>query len=409
MRPAANTASSNPARRAARGPVRQQQGAAPRLPGRPGGGEHLRRDRRRAPSPRPRRPRGRAAPPARAAARVEHPAPGTQPDSPTAAAKAGRPQGNGCPSRPPAPRRTPGSAGRRPDGPEWLSPVPSPKSGRGPRALRSCAQKRCTCSNVARIVGGTSLCHIPAPFEMRPCVRPVRASFRGRWDTWTTPPMAGLPPRCHTRWHDRRRPRLCARSRARHDRPIPPQLAPHGRSALGTGIWTMHFVAMLGFNVTGTEIRYNVPLTILSLLVATILVVGAGSLRRRLREGPRPGPRRRRTHHRPRRRQHALPRHGGPAPARPSVSYAAAHRLGLSVAIAVVAATAALWAALNIKSPVAVAVASLVMGGAVSSMHYTGMLWSPSRSPPRHPRPCRAPPPCSSSSRSPSASAPTSS
>ena len=37
--------------------------------------------------------------------------------------------------------------------------------------------------------------------------------------------------------------------------------------------------------------------------------------------------------------------------------------VGLSVVIAVVAATAALWAALNIKSPLAVAVASLVMGG----------------------------------------------
>jgi hypothetical protein len=48
--------------------------------------------------------------------------------------------------------------------------------------------------------------------------------------------------------------------------------------------------------------------------------------------------------------------------------------VGLSVLIAVVAATAALWAALNIKSPIAVAVASLVMGGAVSSMHYTGMI-----------------------------------
>ncbi len=48
--------------------------------------------------------------------------------------------------------------------------------------------------------------------------------------------------------------------------------------------------------------------------------------------------------------------------------------VGLSVVIAVVAATAALWAALNIRSPVAVAVASLVMGGAVSSMHYTGMM-----------------------------------
>ncbi len=47
--------------------------------------------------------------------------------------------------------------------------------------------------------------------------------------------------------------------------------------------------------------------------------------------------------------------------------------VGLSVLIAVVAATAALWAALNIKSPVAVTLASLIMGAAVSSMHYTGM------------------------------------
>ncbi|MFF3872724.1 MHYT domain-containing protein [Streptomyces sp. NPDC001978] len=47
--------------------------------------------------------------------------------------------------------------------------------------------------------------------------------------------------------------------------------------------------------------------------------------------------------------------------------------VALSVLIAVVAATAALWAGLNIKSPVAVTVASLVMGAAVSSMHYTGM------------------------------------
>ena len=43
-------------------------------------------------------------------------------------------------------------------------------------------------------------------------------------------------------------------------------------SALGTGIWTMHFIAMLGFSVSGTEIRYNVPLTVLSLVVAMLVV-----------------------------------------------------------------------------------------------------------------------------------------
>lgn len=142
-------------------------------------------------------------------------------------------------------------------------------------------------------------------------------------------------------------------------------------SAIGTGIWTMHFVAMLGFGVSGTQIRYDVPLTLLSLLVAMV-VVGAGVFAV--------------GYGRERGRALAL---GGLTT---GLGVASMHYLGmaalrlhgdvrydpmlvaLSVVIAVVAATAALWAALNITSPVAVAGASLVMGGAVSSMHYTGML-----------------------------------
>ncbi|MET9603452.1 MHYT domain-containing protein [Streptomyces sp. NPDC006512] len=141
-------------------------------------------------------------------------------------------------------------------------------------------------------------------------------------------------------------------------------------SAIGTGIWTMHFIAMLGFHVTGTEVRFNVPLTILSLLVA-VLVVGAGVFA--VGYG--------------RNRGRALVLGGLTT----GLGVASMHYLGmaalrlhgevtyrplvvaLSVAIAVLAATAALWAALNIKAPVAVAVASLVMGAAVTSMHYTGM------------------------------------
>jgi NO-binding membrane sensor protein with MHYT domain len=142
-------------------------------------------------------------------------------------------------------------------------------------------------------------------------------------------------------------------------------------SAIGTGIWTMHFVAMLGFGITGTEIRYNVPLTVLSLVVA-VAVVGVGVFAV--------------GYGRDRNRALAL---GGLTT---GLGVASMHYLGmaalrlhgqvrydpllvgLSVAIAVVAATAALWAGLNIKSPAAVAVASLVMGGAVASMHYTGMM-----------------------------------
>ncbi|MEV7413879.1 MHYT domain-containing protein [Streptomyces sp. NPDC089919] len=143
-------------------------------------------------------------------------------------------------------------------------------------------------------------------------------------------------------------------------------------SAIGTGIWTMHFVAMLGFSVTGTEIHYDVPLTVLSLLVA-MLVVGAGVFavgygkdrgRSLLLGGLTTGLGVASMHYIG---MAALRLHG-------HISYRPA-TVGLSVAIAVVAATAALWAALNIRSPLMVAaVASLIMGAAVTSMHYTGMM-----------------------------------
>ncbi|MFG2194004.1 MHYT domain-containing protein [Streptomyces sp. NPDC048639] len=142
-------------------------------------------------------------------------------------------------------------------------------------------------------------------------------------------------------------------------------------SAMGTGIWTMHFAAMLGFAVSGTEIRYDVPLTVLS-LVTSMVVVGIGFF----------------TIGYARNRVRALA-FGGLAT---GIGVAGMHYIGmaalrlhgdvvydlapavLSVVIAVAAATAALWAALTLRAPVAVAAASLVMGGAVSSMHYTGML-----------------------------------
>ncbi|MCX3288252.1 hypothetical protein OR263_16315 [Streptomyces sp. NEAU-H22] len=141
-------------------------------------------------------------------------------------------------------------------------------------------------------------------------------------------------------------------------------------SAIGTGIWTMHFVAMLGFGVTGTDIRYDVPLTLLSLLVAMVVVcagvfaVGYGKDRPRalLVGGLTTGLGVASMHYLG---MAAVRLHG-------DVTYDPL-LVGLSVLIAVVAATAALWAALHIKSPVAVTIASLIMGAAVSSMHYTGM------------------------------------
>ncbi|GGQ72043.1 MHYT domain-containing protein [Streptomyces flaveolus] len=141
-------------------------------------------------------------------------------------------------------------------------------------------------------------------------------------------------------------------------------------TAIGTGIWTMHFVAMLGFQVGGTDIRYDVPLTLTSLLVA-MLVVCAGVFavgysrdrgRALLLGGLTTGLGVASMHYLG---MAAVRLHG-------DVSYDPT-RVALSVVIAVVAATAALWAALNIRSPLAVTLASLLMGAAVSSMHYTGM------------------------------------
>lgn len=144
----------------------------------------------------------------------------------------------------------------------------------------------------------------------------------------------------------------------------------NGAMAIGTGIWTMHFIAMLGFGVTGTDVRYDVPLTVLSLLVA-IAVVGIGvftvgysnsKVLSVLIGGLVAG------------FGVAAMHYIGMAAMRLSgeVSYDPGI-VTLSVAIAVAAATAALWATLTIHGPLSAIGASLVMGVAVSAMHYTGM------------------------------------
>ena len=141
-------------------------------------------------------------------------------------------------------------------------------------------------------------------------------------------------------------------------------------SAIGSGIWTMHFIGMLGFTVTGTEIRYNVPLTVLSLVSAVVFVgigvfaVGYGKhkVRSLLLGGTTTGFGVAAMHYLG---MLALDLHG-------SLRYDPT-TVALSVIIAVGAATAALWAGLNIAGLVAAGGAALVMGLAVSSMHYTGM------------------------------------
>jgi NO-binding membrane sensor protein with MHYT domain len=137
-----------------------------------------------------------------------------------------------------------------------------------------------------------------------------------------------------------------------------------------TGIWVMHFIAMLGFTIPGQTIRYNVPITILSMLIAVVivcaglLIVGFGG------EGYRPllvagvitglGV--------------ASMHYTGMAAMRMngSISYNPG-LVALSIVIAVVAATAALWSGLRLRGIPSTLGASLIMGVAVSGMHYTGM------------------------------------
>ncbi|GLW74809.1 membrane protein [Kitasatospora phosalacinea] len=140
--------------------------------------------------------------------------------------------------------------------------------------------------------------------------------------------------------------------------------------AFGCGIWSMHFIAMLGFTVDSSGLVYDVPLTLLSLLVA-VVVVGLGI---------------------------GIVGYRGKSTGTLLVSgvltgcgVAVMHYLGMaamqvegavsydtplvvaSVAIAVAAATAALWMTLNVKGLAAALGAALIAGVAVVAMHYTAM------------------------------------
>lgn len=137
-----------------------------------------------------------------------------------------------------------------------------------------------------------------------------------------------------------------------------------------TGIWVMHFIAMLGFSIPGQVIRYNVPVTIASMLIAVavvsvgLLIVGFGGegLGPLLLGGTIIGV------------GVASMHYMGMAAMRMPDSMGYNFRLlATSVLIAVVAGTAALWAALRLGSVWHTLLASLIMGVAVSGMHYTGM------------------------------------
>jgi NO-binding membrane sensor protein with MHYT domain len=138
----------------------------------------------------------------------------------------------------------------------------------------------------------------------------------------------------------------------------------------GTGIWLMHFMAMIGFSVVGSDIRYEVKLTALSALLAIVVVflgllilgVGPAAWNRVLLGGIVTG----------------LGVAGmhfiGMAAMRVdgSVGYSPLPVLA-SIVIAVTAATAALWFTIVARSTPVVLGAAMIMGVAVTGMHYVGM------------------------------------
>ena len=138
----------------------------------------------------------------------------------------------------------------------------------------------------------------------------------------------------------------------------------------GTGIWVMHFVAMLGFSVVGTPVRYDLTITFASWLLAVIVVaiglfiVGFGrpNAFKVIAAGVLTGV------------GVAGMHYTGMYAMRTSAAVTYDRDLVIaSLVIAVVAATVALWFTVTLRRGVAIFVAALIMGVAVSGMHYTGM------------------------------------
>ncbi|MER7007933.1 MHYT domain-containing protein [Dactylosporangium sp. NPDC000555] len=138
----------------------------------------------------------------------------------------------------------------------------------------------------------------------------------------------------------------------------------------GTGIWVMHFMAMVGFSVQGSPLRYDVPITVASFFIAVVTVgvglfiVGLGKpkLAKVLIGGPITGV------------SVAFMHYTGMAAMNIDGNFEYKTSLVIaSYAIAVVAATVALWFTIVVRGMIATITAAAVMGVAVCGMHYTGM------------------------------------
>nr|WP_217705364.1 bifunctional diguanylate cyclase/phosphodiesterase [Peristeroidobacter soli] len=151
-----------------------------------------------------------------------------------------------------------------------------------------------------------------------------------------------------------------------------------GAFAMGVGIWSMHFIGMLAFTLP-IPLSYDIGKTLISLIVAMLVAGFALSIASQ--------------------KQSTLPRLVGAAVLM-GLGIAAMHYSGmgairivpfityepklliLSIVIAIVASFAALWLFFRLRGGASWRillqrmVASLVMGAAISGMHYTGMFAS---------------------------------
>ena len=161
---------------------------------------------------------------------------------------------------------------------------------------------------------------------------------------------------------------LFQRLKGREGRDRAPWLAA-AALAMGGGVWSMHFIAMLGFD-PGAPVRYDPGLTLLSFLLAVAGTAGAffAASREQLGRGRVPV-----------------------AGAVMGLAIAAMHYVGMaamrtaatvgwrvdlvvaSILIAMAASVAALWASQRETSIPWRAAAAAILGVAVVGMHYTGM------------------------------------
>lgn len=138
----------------------------------------------------------------------------------------------------------------------------------------------------------------------------------------------------------------------------------------GGAVWSMHFIGMIGYQVDGIDIRYDLLRTGASLIISVVAsAIGLSLVARRPGSaawlglsGLVAGMGVAAMHYTGMAAMHV----GATVSYRPAI-------VALSVAIAVAAATAALWIAFRVRTGRHLVVASVVMAIAVCGMHYTAM------------------------------------